>query len=181
MPFDCSPDFEPLHVCAVPYGVLWINPESNLFAIVDLIDLPWAQQWLWQGSASKSGVRRVEKWYASRTVSIYQGREEGPDGKRRDARRAMRIWLHKEILLRDKGPPPSKSATIGDHRNGNSLDCRRHNLRWATSSENRRNLFGSASHQLHLGFKRVEPRHLTHPRVPDIVGFYQFEKEAADD
>lgn len=177
MPFDCSPDFEPLDVCSVPYGVLWINPESNLFAIVDLVDLAWSQQWLWQGSASKSGVRRIEKWYASRTVSTYHG----PKGERHTGRRALRIWLHKEILLRAKGPPPSRAATIGDHLNGNSLDCRRHNLRWSTASENRRNLFGGASHQLHLGFKRVEPRHLTHPRVPDIVGFDQFERMAADD
>jgi hypothetical protein len=88
----------------------------------------------------------------------------GPPGDAKSSRRTVNIWLHKEILLRAKGPPPSKSATIGDHINGYSLDCRRHNLRWSTASENRRNLFGSASHQLQLGFKRVEPRHLTHPR-----------------
>lgn len=160
--------FEPIDCSPVPFGVVWLNPESNLFAIVDRIDLAFAQQWLWLPVGSKSGVRRMEKWYASRTTSLYLGREQDPDGPgNRDARRVIRIWLHKEILLRAKGPPPSKSKTIGDHLNGNSLDCRRHNLKWVSSSENRRNLYGSASHQLQLGFKTVMPRHLSTPRFEE--------------
>lgn len=158
MPFDCSPDFEPLDVCQVPYAPIWLDPERNLFAIVDLVDLAFAQHWLWHVVSCKSGPRRIEKWYARRTQSIWH------EGARQ---KTFNVWLHKEILLRAVGPPPSKSATIGDHRNGNSLDCRRHNLKWSTHSENRRNLFGSASHQLRLGFKRVEARHRTKPLMRD--------------
>ena len=51
------------------------------------------------------------------------------------------IWLHKEILRR-VGPPPSPAHTVGDHMNGNSLDNRRSNLRWATVTENNRNKYG---------------------------------------
>lgn len=151
--------FEPLETCGLPYGVVWLAPEAGLYAVVDLIDLEWARSWRWTAAPSKSGKRRIEKWYARRTSHIYTGQE----GERAASKRTFNIWLHKEILLRSVGAPPSKSATIGDHINGNSLDCRRRNLRWATSSENRLNLFGSASHQLQLGFKRVEKRHKTSP------------------
>lgn len=165
--------FEPIDCSPVPFGVVWLNPESNLFAIVDRIDLAWCQQWLWAAVGSKSGLRRIEKWYGRRTVSVYTG----PEGSRESSRRTVNIWLHKEILLRAKGPPPSKSKTIGDHLNGNSLDCRRHNLKWVSSSENRRNLYGSASHQLQLGFKTVMPRHLSTPRFEEQYKLL----EAADD
>lgn len=153
--------FEPIECSALPYGMIWLDPMRDLYAIVDLVDLAWAQQWTWNVVQSKSGPRRTEKFYARRVVSMLTG----PDGARESSRKVYSIWLHKEILLRAVGPSQRRSATIGDHINGNSLDCRRSNLRWSTSSENRRNLFGSATHQLRLGFKRVEKRHRTKPLI----------------
>lgn len=155
--------FEPLATCDVPYGIIWLNPEANIYAIVDLVDLAFAQGWLWTICPSKSGPRRIEKLYARRTVTV----STGPEGARQSSRRTHNIWLHKEILLRAKGPPKKKSQTIGDHINGKSLDCRRDNLRWASHSENRRNLFGSASHQMMLGFKQLEKRHRINPLMRD--------------
>lgn len=61
-------------------------------------------------------------------------------------------WLHKEILERAEGPPPSDAHTIGDHRNGKRLDCRRANLRWATKQQNARNVHGLEVRQLTFGF-----------------------------
>lgn len=160
---DFNDAFEPLDTCPMPYGIVWLDPLRNFYAIVDNEDLLFAQMWLWHPICSKSGPGYIEKWYARRCVSL----PTGPAGARTSSRRTLNIWLHKEILLRAKGPPPSKAATIGDHLNGNSLDCRRVNLKWSTSSQNRLNLFGSATHQLHLGFKRVEPRHRIKPLMRD--------------
>lgn len=105
------------------------------FAVVDEEDFIWASRWRWQAKPSKNG----KKIYACR-VTTYEGRR-------------MSVFLHKQICLRAHGMPPSPSHIIADHMNGNSLDIRRSNLRWATPSENRQNYNGVYALQLRLDFK----------------------------
>lgn len=64
---------------------------------------------------------------------------------------AKTIFLHREITIRAYGPPPSP-LHVSDHLNGDSLDCRHVNLRWATLSQNARNRFGSYWLQERLEF-----------------------------
>lgn len=60
------------------------------------------------------------------------------------------LFLHKAVLLRSGTPQPCPEHRIGDHRDGNSLNNQRHNLRWATPAMNARNRFGFAALQLEL-------------------------------
>lgn len=117
-------------------GVFWIS-LSNRYDVqcqVDREDYFWATQWLWchtygSGWRHNGAHRQPNKIYARRAIHT-------PYGNRT-------IWLHRQICERAYGPPPSH-LHVADHWNGDSLNCRRGNLRWATLSENSKNLYGSA-------------------------------------
>lgn len=121
----------------LPYLPIWLEPENNLFAVVDRKNHAWVQQWTWRVHWD----RHKRKPYATR--STYLG---GRHGIR------VTLFLHKEILLLNKKRPPSRDHIIGDHKSGNSLDCRIENLRWATRSQNRRNLYGIYYQQRRMAF-----------------------------
>jgi hypothetical protein len=118
-----------------PHARIWLDPDENVCCLVDWEDYEWAIRWLWCPIASKS----TWKIYATRSTRL-NGRNGG----------STRIYMHKEILLRAEGDPPSPKHTIGDHKNGDTLDNRRRNLRWATPVMNARNRFGSYVLQHHL-------------------------------
>lgn len=117
--------------------ILWLDRERDLFVILDEVDYEWAKRWSWQPQPD----RTEKKHYASRPT--------------RRGGKAVRVYLHKEIVRRAYGPPPSPAHVIGDHKNGDSLDCRRENLRWATRSENAKNLHGIVARQPGLPLLRV--------------------------
>lgn len=105
------------------------NTDASLVALLDEVDWEWARQWKWSFVTSKKRKNGTEKYYAGRTQRASNGAYH-------------HVYLHKEVVQRACGEPPTTVHTIGDHRNGNSLDCRRENLRWATPSMNRMNIGG---------------------------------------
>lgn len=121
-----------------PPPVIYLSDRIDLYALVDEEDYEWARQWVW-GYTWASGAKVANAiWLHGRKVELknYAKRKESTGARKS-------VWLHRAITERAYGPPPTPEH-VSDHINGDSLDCRRRNLRWATKSENRRNLYGVA-------------------------------------
>lgn len=88
---------------------------------VDYDDWVYFNEWKWKTKRSK----RSTKLYFFRTP-----------GSRNGVHRT--IYLHIEIMKRKQMMP--RRRRIVDHVNGDSLDCRRENLRWVTHKQNMINM-----------------------------------------
>lgn len=87
--------------------------DKGQFTLVSPRDFDWLMQWKWFAQWNED----VQAFYAARS--------EGPH---------LRLLMHREIL-----GLTYKDGKVGDHRNLNTLDNRRSNLRLATYSSNNMN------------------------------------------
>jgi hypothetical protein len=95
-----------------------IGPRGRYAVTVDARDFAFLAQWKW------SYVRLGWRYGAS----IYARREARVNGRR------LRIYMHRVILReRMRRAPPSRHHQC-DHRDIDSLNNTRRNLRWATRS-----------------------------------------------
>lgn len=123
---------------------------ENIYAVVDEIDYHYLIQWRWKPSPSRvwKGTKKP-KVYLCRVSSEIIGPDIHLDGKRHQQRICRSLYLHQVVMDRKKDPLPKTNKTIiVDHANGNGLDCRRKNLRYATISFNNKNIYGSHENQL---------------------------------
>lgn len=122
---------------------LYLDDRGEHIVLLDQVDYDWAIQWRWRPKFSRRSSPRAKlKVYAVRSVRI-----GGAGG------RSVSLFLHKTVLIRTGRMPPSPAHIVADHEDGNSLNCRRSNLRWATSQMNRENYNGYYALQQRLAFK----------------------------
>lgn len=91
----------------------------GMVAIVDDEDFERLSAFNWQAVEGRRGA-----FYASRCVAAWEGL-------------GVRVRQMQRDVLDPEGRVPR--TLIADHRDGNTLDCRKHNLRWATFEQSNRN------------------------------------------
>lgn len=110
------------------------DDRGSVYAVVDEEDWHFLIRWRWCVKSCK-----YKKLYLRRAISTYW------DDRSRKGSES--IYLHVEVMKRTGILPESKKHCLVDHIDGDSLNCRRENLRWATHSQNGKNIRGLAARQ----------------------------------
>jgi len=108
---------------------VWATPRLTHCAFVDFEDHQWALQWLWDVKIAKRSDHRKKIPYVCRCEATWV------DG----VRYYRSLYLHIEIMKRTGIIPETDKHILVDHIDGNTLNCRRGNLQWATYTMNRKN------------------------------------------
>lgn len=108
--------------------------NAQTWCVLDEEDYLWACHWRWCWKKSQCG-----SMYLRRAVG------ENANGLRL---RTYTLYLHVEIAQRAGLPRLTPHHKIVDHRDGNSTNNRRGNLRWVTPTMNCFNMYGRRSADL---------------------------------
>lgn len=117
-----------------PGKTITLSACGEVFALVSECDYESARQLKWEiwdggwkvGAPGHKRYARTRLW-----TGVW-------DGKTATRKKPVRVSLHRWILT--SAGISGVGFDVVDHINGNGLDCRRTNLRWATFSENRNNV-----------------------------------------
>lgn len=109
------------------------DDNAQTWAVVDQDDYDWAIRYRWNWARKRNGL------YMRRGVSLYNA------GQRAGTKT---VYLHIEVMKATGIEPPSPDHLLVDHRDGDTTNCRRRNLRWATYEMNGKNKLGKFSSEL---------------------------------
>jgi len=124
---------DPLDPNFIDFGLdrehyIYGDDYANVAARVDADDYQFFSRWRWFVKFDKRG----RKQYLFRVT----------DNGRGGGRRTKSIFLH--VAIQERAVPIRPPGhTIVDHKDGDSLHCRKLNLRYVTPSMNNLNRFGS--------------------------------------
>lgn len=149
-----------------------ITLSKGQVAIVDADDYEWLSQWTWHATKFKRMAR--EGYYATRTQIIGSGAK---------TRKKRCVYMHRVILAAEAGQ-------MVDHKDGDTLNNRRSNLRLCTKAQNAMNAQKNGGRKYTSRYKGVSyTRHGKYKRrwIASIkvggkhvfVGRFHTEEEAA--
>ncbi|BCA04059.1 HNH endonuclease [Bradyrhizobium diazoefficiens] len=107
---------------ATPCRRIWLSQRQPIWTLVDAVDYAWLSANVW--NVWHAGTGRGDSWM------LYAKRNVGPS--------RSTVRMHREIMIAaDPGRDEAfLAAHVVDHINGQTLDNRRCNLRWATKRDN---------------------------------------------
>lgn len=105
-----------------PCRRIWLSQREPIWTLVDAVDYAWLSANVW--NVWHAGSNRGDSWM------LYAKRNVGPT--------RSTVRMHREIMIAaDPGRDDAfLAAHVVDHINGQTLDNRRCNLRWATKRDN---------------------------------------------
>ncbi len=137
------------------------DDNAQTWCTVDEEDYHFLIQWRWGWKTpnKKNQGNRVPKPYMCRKFETqiespykaggtYINPETGREVRHRKPRLQQDLMLHIVVMRRTGIIPPDEHHHIVDHLDGDQTNCRRFNLRWATSGMNRNNLLGKAAKEM---------------------------------
>ena len=122
--------FDPNHLFEEHEHRVYGDEREGCWAVVDEEDYQWAVQWRWNPKREPGGA-------------LYLRRSIGGGRTKWGRQPVYTLYLHVEIMKLAGTLPPSDKHVLVDHRDGDSLNCRRRNLQWVTYQQNRLNRYGN--------------------------------------